>query len=260
MTAPGKVYLVGAGPGDPDLLTIKAFKILQKADVVVYDRLVSQGILDLIPAGIMLIGVGKSAGNHTIPQSEINEMLVALARKGRTIVRLKGGDPLIFGRGGEEALVLVQEEIPFDVIPGMTSAQGCSAFGKIPLTHRGTASSVRYITGHCREDRDLNLDWQGLIDPDTTLVIYMGLANIGQISSKLVAHGMPANTPAAAVINGTRPEGKTYFSHVSKLPSLVRDEALKAPVLFVIGAVVDVAKKLGVRADAPLDDHIMRIG
>ncbi|MBZ0216976.1 MAG: uroporphyrinogen-III C-methyltransferase, partial [Fimbriimonadaceae bacterium] len=144
MTKPGKVYLVGAGPGDPDLLTVKALKIQQAADVVVYDRLVSPDIIKLIPSGIMLIGVGKSARNHTIPQSEINEMLVALARKGRTVVRLKGGDPFIFGRGSEEAQVLFEADIPFDVIPGMTSAQGCSAFSKIPLTHRGRATSVRY--------------------------------------------------------------------------------------------------------------------
>ncbi len=260
MTAPGKVYLVGAGPGDPDLLTIKALKILQTADVVVYDRLVSQRIIDLIPQGIMLIGVGKSAHNHTIPQSEINEMLVALARKGRTVVRLKGGDPFIFGRGSEEAQVLFQEDVPFDVIPGMTSAQGCSAFSRIPLTHRGRATSVRYITGHCREDRELNLDWRGLVDPETTLVIYMGLANITQITDKLIAHGMAAKTPAAAIMNGTTPDGEVYFSSVSELPSLVRDEGLKPPVLFIIGSVVEVAQTLGVRSNAPLDNDYMRIG
>ena len=260
MTSTGKVYLVGAGPGDPDLLTVKALKVLQAADVVVYDRLVSPEIIKLIPAGIMLIGVGKSARNHTIPQSEINEMLVALARKGRTVVRLKGGDPFIFGRGSEEAQVLFEADIPFDVVPGMTSAQGCSAFSRIPLTHRGLATSVRYITGHCREDRELNLDWQGLVDPDTTLVVYMGLANIVQITDQLIAHGMPTETPAAAIMNGTIPEGKIYFSSVRNLPSLVRDEGLKPPVLFIIGAVVDVAKTLGVRSDASRSDDIMRIG
>lgn len=260
MTAPGKVYLVGAGPGDPDLLTIKALKALQAADVVVYDRLVSQSILGLVPAGTMLIGVGKSARNHTIPQDEINEMLVALARKGRNVVRLKGGDPFIFGRGSEEAQILVQENIPFDVIPGMTSAQGCSAFSRIPLTHRGLATSVRYITGHCREDRELNLDWRGLVDPDTTLVIYMGLANISQITDKLIAHGMPGDTLAAAVMNGTTPDGKVYFSNVGELPSLVRDKALKPPVLFIIGAVVQVAQTLGVQSNALSEDTIVRAG
>ena len=260
MKAPGKVYLVGAGPGDPDLLTIKALKILQAADVVVYDRLVSAGILELIPSGIMLIGVGKSSKKHTIPQSEINEMLVALARKGRNVVRLKGGDPFIFGRGSEEAQVLVEENVPFEVVPGMTSAQGCSAFSRIPLTHRGRATSVRYITGHCREDRELVLDWQGLVDPDTTLVIYMGLANIQQIRDKLIAHGMPEDTPAAAIMSGTTPDGKVYFSTVSELPSLVRDKGLKPPVLFIIGSVVEVAQTLGANSNAAQDDTIVRTG
>ena len=172
MPAVGKVVLVGAGPGDPDLLTVKAAKAIEAADVIVYDRLVSPQILDLAPRGAALISVGKAPRNHSMPQSEINALLVRLALGGRHVIRLKGGDPFIFGRGGEEALELAKHKIPFEVIPGVTSAQGCAAAAGVPLTHRGLATSVRYITGHCREDMDLDYDWKGLADPDTTLAVY----------------------------------------------------------------------------------------
>jgi uroporphyrin-III C-methyltransferase len=174
----GIVYLVGAGPGDPELLTLKARRLLDEADVVVYDRLVSDDILALIPVGTAKISVGKQPRSHPVPQPEINALLARLASTGRTVVRLKGGDPFMFGRGSEEAAYLIEQGIAFSVVPGVTSASGCAAAVGLPLTHRGLATGVRFITGHCREDLELDLDWRGLADPNTTLVIYMGRTNV----------------------------------------------------------------------------------
>ena len=181
----GKVYLVGAGPGDPELLTLKAVRAIAEADVVVYDRLVPDSILATIGDGAARINVGKQATFHPVPQEEINDMLVRLGRAGRTVVRLKGGDPFIFGRGSEEAAELERAGIPYEVIPGITAAQGCAASARIPLTHRGLATSVRYVTGHRKANEPLDLDWATLADPETTLVVYMGLANIEEIAAKL---------------------------------------------------------------------------
>jgi uroporphyrin-III C-methyltransferase len=237
----GKVLLVGAGPGDPDLLTVKAMRAIAAADVVVYDRLVPADVLSLIPAGAARVDVGKQAGFHPIPQEEINALLIKLAREGRTVVRLKGGDPFIFGRGCEEAIALERVGIACEVIPGITAAQGCSASARVPLTHRGMATSVRYLTGHCRANRPLDLDWNSLADRDTTLVVYMGLANIEEISRKLIAHGLPSDTPALAVCQGTTPNERRVFTTLADLSAVAHAAGFNGPVLFIIGRVVAMA-------------------
>jgi uroporphyrin-III C-methyltransferase len=237
----GKVLLVGAGPGDPDLLTVKAVQAIETADVVVYDRLISDEVLKLIPKGAARICVGKQAGHHPIPQFEINRQLVALARKNRIVVRLKGGDPYIFGRGCEEAIELERAGIHCEVIPGITAAQGCAASLRVPLTHRGLATGVRYVTGHCRDGEPLDLDWSSLADPSTTLVIYMGLANIDEIVRQLIAHGLSGDTPALAVSQGTTRHERKIRAPLVQLPAIARISDFAGPILFIIGRVVDMA-------------------
>ena len=244
--AKGIVYLVGAGPGDPDLMTIKALRLLQSADVVVYDRLVGTEILDLIPPGTARINAGKSASRHIQSQSETNSLLVKLATAGHRVVRLKGGDPLIFGRGSEEATYLAERGIRSEFVPGITAASGCAARAGIPLTHRGLASGVRFVTGHCRNDEPLDLNWRSLADPDTTLAIYMGLAHIGEIACRLIEHGLPSDTPAAAIANGTWQEEKVVIGTLASLPDQAQQACLKAPVLFVVGQVVAVRECLAI--------------
>ncbi|MHA1166034.1 MAG: uroporphyrinogen-III C-methyltransferase [Alphaproteobacteria bacterium] len=251
MTSAGRVFLVGAGPGDPDLLTLKAWRLLGKADALVYDRLVSPAILDLVPPGAARIDVGKQLGNHPVPQEEINDTLIRLARGGRIVVRLKGGDPFMFGRGGEEALALMAAGIPFEVVPGITSAQGTAASLNVPLTHRGIASGVRYLTGHCRADAKLDFDWEGLADPETTLVIYMGLSNIREITAQLMAHGLDPETPAIAVANATRPDQTQLVSTLGRLAVQARAADLSSPAIFIIGEVVRLATTLGTLSNAP---------
>lgn len=241
MTAKGKVYLVGAGPGDPELLTLKALRLIQNADVVVYDRLVSEDILDLIPDGAAKVDVGKRPNDHPVPQPDINRLLVRLAENGSMVVRLKGGDPFMFGRGGEELMELASGGFPVEVVPGVTSAQGCAAAAGVPLTHRGYASGVRYITGHCRANMDLDFDWEGLADPDTTLVIYMGLANIGEISEQLIAHGLNSETPVMAINNGTRLSERRLITRLGGVAAAVRRVRFDGPVLFIVGDVVRLA-------------------
>jgi uroporphyrin-III C-methyltransferase/precorrin-2 dehydrogenase/sirohydrochlorin ferrochelatase/uroporphyrin-III C-methyltransferase len=240
----GHVYLVGAGPGDPDLLTIKALRLIQAADVVVYDRLVSQAVLDLIPQGATRIFAGKASRQHAIPQEEINELLVNLARSGRTVVRLKGGDPFVFGRGSEEAVHLARNGITFEVVPGITASSGCSAYAGIPLTHRGLARSVRFVTGHAQEGVGLDLNWAKMADPDCTLVIYMGLTNLERIVAELTAAGLPADTPAAAIENGTTADQRTLVSSLAELPARVAAAGFQAPTLLVIGKVATLAEEL----------------
>lgn len=249
----GKVFLVGAGPGDPDLMTVKALRRLAEADVVVYDRLVSDEILRLAPPGAARIYVGKQPAHHPIPQNEINELLVRLAESGRRVVRLKGGDPFIFGRGSEEAAALLKRGIACEVIPGITSAQGCAAGAGVPLTHRGLANGVRYLTGHCREDNDLDFDWAGLADPDTTLVVYMGMANICQIAQQLIAHGLAAETAALAINNGTTPRERRLRTTLIELPEAARTAGFDGPVLFIIGRVAAMNATLEARED---DDRL----
>jgi uroporphyrin-III C-methyltransferase len=244
------VYLVGAGPGDPELLTVKAHRLLGEADVVVYDRLVSDEILALIPKGTPRINVGKQPRSHPIPQEEINALLARLARDGRRVVRLKGGDPYLFGRGSEEAAHLHAQGIRYRVVPGVTSASGCAAAVGLPLTHRGLAAGVRFVTGHCRQDRELDLDWRGLADPDTTLVIYMGLASIPQIAVRLIAHGLSETTPAAAVSNGTRPNQRSVLSTLGEIAGVAAAAQLESPILFIIGRVVALAADLGAQPSA----------
>ena len=243
----GRVFIVGAGPGDPDLLTVKALRLLRAADVIVFDRLVSQEILDLIPAGTARVFAGKMARNHHMPQSDINALLATLAASGRMVVRLKGGDPYLFCRGGEEALHLAAQDIPFEVVPGVTSASGCSAAAGIPLTHRDFAHRVQLITGHAKENEPLALDWAKLAEPDATLVIYMGRTNIGRISAELIRHGLPPDTPAAAVVNGTRADQLTISANLSDLPGAMRHLDRAAPTLIFIGKVAALADQLGPR-------------
>ncbi len=250
MTGCGTVYLVGAGPGDPELLTLRAHRLLQTGDALVYDRLVSRAILDLVPKGATRIDVGKRPRRHPIPQQDINTMLVRLARSGRTVIRLKGGDPLMFGRGGEEALALRAAGVPFEIVPGVTSAQGTAASRMVPLTHRGVASSVRYLTGHCRADADLDFDWYGLADPATTLVVYMGLANIAEIAGRLIAHGRPPETPVMAVSKATRPDETTLVAPLAAIADRVGKAGLQSPVLFIIGEVVTLSESVGTLPDA----------
>lgn len=240
----GRVYIVGAGPGDPDLLTVKALRLIKQAGVVVYDKLVSEAILTLIPAGTTRVFAGKVARRHHMPQSDINALLVGLARSSRMVVRLKGGDPFVFGRGGEEAAHLAAAGIPYEVVPGVTSASGCSAYAGIPLTHRDLAHGVRYVTGHTKDDRDLELDWPRLADPDTTLVVYMGRTSARRISEQLIAHGLEPSTPAAAVIDGTRSSQHTISTSLARLPDQLDLLGSAAPTLIIIGRVVTLAEAL----------------
>ena len=238
------ISLVGAGSGDPDLLTLKAYRLIQQADVIVYDRLVSDEIQQLFPNGVKKIYVGKASGKHHMNQDEINALLVSLARKDRKVVRLKGGDPFIFGRGSEEAAYLVKHNVDFEYVPGITAASSCSAYAGIPLTHRGVASSVRLITGHCRADKPLDLNWKSLADEDTTLVFYMGLASLPQLREQLIAAGLPATTPAAAIENGTRSTQRRCLSTLNKLPDDVDKMSICSPALIIIGNVVNFAEEL----------------
>lgn len=245
MSMKGKVFLVGAGPGDPDLLTIKALRALQEADVIVYDRLVTADILALGAKGAARICVGKQPNNHPVPQDEINALLVRLALGGRTVARLKGGDPYIFGRGSEEALALVEHGIDFEVVPGITAAQGCAAAAGVPLTHRGLASGVRFITGHCREDRALDYDWAGLADLQTTLVVYMGAANAAQIAGRLTGNGLPGDTPVLIVNNGTTARERRTLTRLDHLAEALERGDYEGPVLFIVGQVAALAGRLG---------------
>jgi uroporphyrin-III C-methyltransferase/precorrin-2 dehydrogenase/sirohydrochlorin ferrochelatase/uroporphyrin-III C-methyltransferase len=244
----GHVSLVGAGPGDPDLLTIKALKAIQSADVVVYDRLVADGIVALIPETAERIFAGKSCKKKAMTQDEINALLVELAGRGAHVVRLKGGDPLLFGRGGEEALELVRHGIAFEMVPGITSAQGCAAYAGIPLTHRGLATGVRFITGHRTAPEEaqmpLELNWASLADPETTLVIYMGLANLEIITAQLIKHGLAANTPAAAIEQGTTSAQKLLTATLADIAQKVVQAAFEPPTLIIIGKVVSLAESL----------------
>jgi len=243
----GKVFLIGAGPGDPDLMTVKAVNRLQSADVVVFDRLVSPEILKLAPVGARMIDVGKMPRHHKVPQEEINALLVSLARQGLRVARLKGGDPLIFGRGSEEAARLARAGIAYEYVPGITSAQGAAASIGFPLTHRGLASSVRYVTGHRAGDARLDLDWTSLACEDTTLVVYMGAMNIAEIAFNLIRHGMRPSLPVMAVSSATTPNEQTIVSTLGAIATELATENLDAPILFVIGRVVSLCPAQALR-------------
>jgi uroporphyrin-III C-methyltransferase/precorrin-2 dehydrogenase/sirohydrochlorin ferrochelatase/uroporphyrin-III C-methyltransferase len=242
-----QVYLVGAGPGDPELLTVKAWQVIQKADILVYDRLVGEEILDLASAATQRFFVGKESGRHPVPQHKINSLLVGLASPGRTVVRLKGGDPFIFGRGSEEAEELRNHDIPYEVIPGITSASGCLAEVGVPLTHRGMATSVRLVTGHRKADESLDLNWKSLADPDTTLVFYMALANLPEISERLIEAGLAPDTPAAAIRGGTLPGQQLCTGTLADIARRVAEAGLVPPALIVIGQVASFARDCGNR-------------
>ncbi|RON23700.1 uroporphyrinogen-III C-methyltransferase [Pseudomonas lini] len=236
---PGEVALVGAGPGDPRLLTLRAWSLLMQADAVVYDRLISPELLTLIPLTCARHYVGKASGCHSLPQEQINELLADLADSGQRVVRLKGGDPFIFGRGAEELEYLLQRNIDCQVVPGITAASGCSAYAGIPLTHRDLVNSCRFITGHLQRDGELSLPWSSLADSSQTLVFYMGLSNLGIIAQRLIEAGMDADTPAALISNGTRPDQHVARGKLHQLPTLALDCPPGIPTLTVIGKVVD---------------------
>ncbi|RLM93200.1 uroporphyrinogen-III C-methyltransferase-like [Panicum miliaceum] len=236
---PGRVALVGTGPGDPELLTLKAVRAIEAADLVLYDRLVSNDVLDLVGEGARLLYVGKTAGYHSRTQEEIHELLLSFAEAGANVVRLKGGDPLVFGRGGEEMDFLQQQGIRVEVIPGITSASGIAAELGIPLTHRGVATSVRFLTGHSRNGGTDPLYVAGnAADPDTTLVVYMGLSTLPSLAPKLMKHGLSPDTPAVAVERGTTPQQRMVFSLLKDLVDEVKSADLVSPTLIIIGKVV----------------------
>ncbi|SFY27758.1 uroporphyrinogen-III C-methyltransferase [Pseudomonas sp. NFACC36] len=235
---PGEVALVGAGPGDPGLLTLRAWSLLQQADAVVYDRLISPQLLGLVPLTCARHYVGKAAGCHSLPQAQINTLLADLAGQGQRVVRLKGGDPFIFGRGAEELEYLLARGIDCQVVPGITAAAGCSAYAGIPLTHRDLVNSCRFITGHLQREGDLELPWQSLADDSQTLVFYMGLSNLGTIATRLMAAGLAADTPAALISNGTRPDQRVHRGILAHLPDMAAQCCEGLPTLTVIGRVV----------------------
>nr|WP_218954855.1 siroheme synthase CysG [Acinetobacter sp. YH12086] len=239
----GEVYLVGAGPGDPELLTLKALRLMQQADVVIYDRLVSQPIMDLCRRDAEKIYVGKARSNHAVPQEGINALLVKYASEGKRVCRLKGGDPFIFGRGGEEIQELFAAGIAFQVVPGITAASGCSAYAGIPLTHRDYAQSVRFLTGHLKEGSP-ELPWNELVYQNQTLVLYMGLVGLEKICEKLIAHGQRPDMPVALVSKGTTPEQKVVVGTLADIASKVSEYQIQAPTLTIIGDVVSLREQL----------------
>lgn len=255
--APAKVTLVGAGPGDPDLLTVRAARALQQATLVLHDHLVADEVLALAPAGAQRIYVGKESGAHTLSQPAIIALMLRLARSGRPVLRLKGGDPYIFGRGGEEAQALAAAGIPFEVVPGISAAQGAAAMAGMPLTHRDHADAVVFATGHLRQDRGgdgcadaVGLDWDRLARPHQTVVVYMGVGALPVICRELVAHGLPAGTPAATVERATRPDQRTVTGTLATLPMLARLHGVQAPALIIVGGVVSLHAVLAGRAEA----------
>jgi uroporphyrin-III C-methyltransferase / precorrin-2 dehydrogenase / sirohydrochlorin ferrochelatase len=248
--ARGSVAVVGAGPGDPELLTLRALKAIERADVIVYDRLVNPEILTLARPRTQRIYVGKERDRHTLPQGDISALLVRLAHEGKRVVRLKGGDPFIFGRGGEELEALAAHGVAFEVVPGISAANGVAAYAGIPLTHRDHAQACVFVTGHLK-DGTMALDWPALARPRQTIVVYMGLLGLPTLCRELIAHGLPATTPAAIVQHGTTTRQRVVSATLATLPEQATAAALEPPTLIVIGEVVQLQSTLAWFAPAP---------
>ena len=247
----GEVYLVGTGPGDPDLLTFRALRLMQQADVVLYDRLIGDGILNLVRRDAERIYVGKMKQDHTVPQEEISKLLIRLAQEGKRVLRLKGGDPFVFGRGGEEIETLAENGVTFQVIPGITAANGCAAYAGIPLTHRDHAQGCIVVTGH-EKDGELNLNWNSLIQPRQTVVIYMGLTSLETITRGFLEHGADPATPAAIIENGTRAGQRVITGTLDSLADKSAAAEVKSPALIIVGSVVALQDKLSWYADTDI--------
>ena len=239
----GTVWLVGAGPGDPDLLTFRALRLMQQADVVLHDRLVTDDILELVRRDAERVFVGKRPGDHVMRQEEISQLMIRLAKEGKRVLRLKSGDPFVFGRGGEEIDDLSSEGIPFQVVPGVTAAQGCASYAGIPLTHRDHAQSCIFVTGHAKDDT-LDMDWEKLIQPSQTLVVYMGLDSLPMLTEKLIGHGADPKTPAAIVDNGTRANQQVVTAPLDAIADAAAKANLPGPAIIIVGSVVTLRERL----------------
>jgi uroporphyrin-III C-methyltransferase len=242
-TGAGRVALVGAGPGDPELLTIRAARLIGEADIVFSDRLVGKGVMDLIPASAETIYVGKSRGEHSVPQDEIHRRMIEAARRGKRVVRLKGGDPFIFGRGGEEVEALRAAGIEVEVVPGISAALGIAAATQIPLTHRDMAQAVTFVTGHAALGKEPDLDWRALARPNQTVVVFMGVGTADAIAARLIAAGRDPVTPVAIIENGTRPNEVRAFGALAGIADLIQANGISGPALLIIGEVAALAQR-----------------